>query len=217
MVFQISVGIPISPYWQTYEVEIVQKLQWDIEVKKKLSCPSYVHNDISMMSFQLAIIVFFYHYYVHFIYSDRLEIKMLQNQTYLLHIWIFSLILAPAADGQNTIYDKCDGFNFVIVNLPLLYCNIHLSPGNVVYVCIYPSWFDTQEHFMCRRTANYWQNSSCHRFITNLVRSHHFAYFTVTTMTKVSLDHMSNGLIHILCKTVDSILDLTMGNPVCII
>jgi hypothetical protein len=66
--------------------------------------------------------------------SDELEIKD-TKESYLFPLNLDTLLNIDS-NGRltTTLYDKCDDFNFAIVNLPFLCSNIKRLPAYGVYV-----------------------------------------------------------------------------------
>jgi hypothetical protein len=110
--------------------------------------------------------------YVHVIYPNELEIMDTTESD--MPACYLDILFNIDSNGRLTItlYDKHDALNyFPIVNFPFLCSNIHVYHFHLLMECIFPSWFDMQEHVLRMRTfqtkANYWQYSWCCRFIPN--------------------------------------------------
>jgi hypothetical protein len=73
-----------------------------------------------------------FHNYVHLIYSDELEIKDTtksdKSDSYL------DILLDSNGRLTTTLHDKCDDFDFAIVNFPFLCSNIPLLSSYGVYI-----------------------------------------------------------------------------------
>ena len=73
--------------------------------------------------------------YIDVIYPKELEIKdtiqMLQNGLIILTIWSLMRMVNLSHDS----YDKCDDFDFLIVNFPYLSSNIPEYPAYVFFFC----------------------------------------------------------------------------------
>ena len=138
-VFQQSVGIPMGTnctplladlFLYSYEAEFVQKLLRDKNKKLAVSFSltyRYIDDVLSINNHN-------FHKYVHLIYPGELDIKDTtesdRSASYL------DILLNIDSNGRltTTLYDKCDDFNFAIVNFPSLCSNIPLSPAYGVYI-----------------------------------------------------------------------------------
>jgi hypothetical protein len=138
-------ALTVLLYWQTYsyEAEFVQKLLLDNN-KKKL--PVSFNHRFRCFNDALSINNHIFHNYVHLIYPDELEMKNTKESdksaSYL------DILLNIDSNGRLIIslYDKCDYFDFAIVNFPFL-CSKHTA--FTCLWCIYLSVDSICKYMFC--------------------------------------------------------------------
>jgi hypothetical protein len=139
-VFQQSVGIPMGTncaplladlILYSYEAEFVQKLLQDNNKRLAMSFNHtfrYIEDVLSINNHN-------FHNYAHLIshWTRKLIMDTTESDKSASYVDIF-LNIDSNDRLTTTLYDKCDDFNFAIVNFPFLCSNILLSSAYGMYI-----------------------------------------------------------------------------------